>query len=193
MVFSSLLSFVFDGQVFLFLKFNVVLLTSDWLLILETGLERSSSLQDNWNEQCMLFLSTSIFMLYLYSVSFSLIEYNFSAMTLLFLESVKVYCIGVIYFFIQWGIVLLTFNCLKVRKTFSKDFTYTNSRVLISKSVISSKLLIIFRNNSECVFKIRIQPLKQKITIVWRFRPFFFWYLLREFMRNTYIEILPAT
>lgn len=79
----------------------MVLLTSDWLLILETGLERSSSLQDNWNEQCMLFLSTSIFMLYLYSVSFSLIEYSFSAMAFLFLEAVKMYCIGVIYFFIQ--------------------------------------------------------------------------------------------
>lgn len=61
-------------------------------------------------------------MLYLYSVSFSLIEYSFSAMAFLFLEAVKMYCIGVIYFFIQWGIVLVTFDCLKVCKTFSKDY-----------------------------------------------------------------------
>lgn len=77
----------------------MVLLTFDWPLILESGLDRSCSLQENWNEQFMLFLSTSIFMLYLCSVSFSLIEYSFSAWTFMFLEAVKVYYIGVIYFF----------------------------------------------------------------------------------------------
>lgn len=49
----------------------------------------------------------------LYSMSFSLSDYSFSARTFVFLETMKVYCLGVICFLIQWGIILMIFDYLK--------------------------------------------------------------------------------
>lgn len=61
-------------------------------------------------------LSTSVFMLYLSSMNFSLIEYNFSTRIFMFLEVVKVSCVGIIYFILQWGVILIAFDYLKYVK-----------------------------------------------------------------------------